>query len=107
MHRVHQVRSCGLRDFLACHPRQTSYRHVHGGTPLHILGTQDVKSSRCTLAARRLEDILRLRHRGCGTLTSGGCASTTPTSTSTAPRDPFGLPRIDQVIDSTACCDLL
>jgi hypothetical protein len=24
-------------------------------------------SSRCTLAIRGLEDILRLRHRGCGT----------------------------------------
>jgi hypothetical protein len=23
------------------------------------------------------------------------------------PKDPFGLPRIDQVIDSTASCDLL
>jgi hypothetical protein len=23
------------------------------------------------------------------------------------PKDPFGLPRIDQIIDSTACCDLL
>jgi hypothetical protein len=37
---------------------------------------------------------------------SGGCPSTTPTSTSTA-QDPFGLPRIDQVIDSTVGCDLL
>jgi hypothetical protein len=59
-HRVRQVRSRGLRDFLSCHPRQTSYRQVHGGTPLHILGTQDAKSGRCTLAARGLEDILRL-----------------------------------------------
>jgi hypothetical protein len=28
--------------------------------PLHLLGTQDAKSSRCTLTARGLEDILRL-----------------------------------------------
>jgi hypothetical protein len=40
---------------------------IHGGTPLHLLGIQDAKSSRCTLTARRLEDILRLRHRSCGT----------------------------------------
>jgi hypothetical protein len=33
--------------------------------------------------------------------------STTPTSTRTYPKDPFGLPRIDQAIDSTAGCDLL
>jgi hypothetical protein len=39
--------------------------------------------------------------------TSGGCVSTTPTSTRTYPKDPFGLPRIDQAIDSTAGCDLL
>jgi hypothetical protein len=51
-HQVHQVQSRGLRDFLPCHSRQTSYRQVHGGTPLHILGTQDAKSGRCTLATR-------------------------------------------------------
>jgi hypothetical protein len=56
-----------VADFLSCHPRQTSYRQVHGGTSLHILGTQDAKSSRCTLATRGLEDIFRLRHRSCGT----------------------------------------
>jgi hypothetical protein len=54
-HRVHQVRSRELRDFLPCHPRQTGYRQVHGGTPLHLLGTQDAKSSRCTLTARDLK----------------------------------------------------
>jgi hypothetical protein len=42
------------------HPRQTGYRQVHGGTPLHLLGTQDAKSCRSTLIARGLEDILRL-----------------------------------------------
>jgi hypothetical protein len=63
----YQVRSCGLRDFLPCHPRQTDYREVHGGTPLHILGTQNAKSCWSTFTARGLEDILRLRHRGCGT----------------------------------------
>jgi hypothetical protein len=52
---------------LPCHPRQTSYHQVHGGTPLHLLGTQDAKSGRCTLTARGLEDILRLQHRSCGT----------------------------------------
>ena len=41
------------------------------------------------------------------TTTNGGCVSTTQTSTSTAPKDPFGLPRIDQVIDSMAGCILL
>jgi hypothetical protein len=46
-------------DFLPCHPRQTSHRQVHGGTSLHVLGTQDAKSSRCTLIARGLEDILQ------------------------------------------------
>jgi hypothetical protein len=35
--------------------------------PLHVLGTQNAKSCRCTLATRGLEDILRLRHRSCGT----------------------------------------
>jgi hypothetical protein len=49
------------------HAIQTSYRQVHGGTSLHVLGTQDAKSGRCTLIARGLEDILRLRHRSCGT----------------------------------------
>jgi hypothetical protein len=34
--------------------------------PLHLLGTQDAKSGRCTLTARGLEDILRLRHGSCG-----------------------------------------
>jgi hypothetical protein len=34
--------------------------------PLHLLGTQDAKSSRCTLTARGLEDLARLRHRSCG-----------------------------------------
>jgi hypothetical protein len=57
-HRVHQVRSHGLRDFLPCHPRQTSYCQVHGGTSLHVLGTQDAKSGRFTLIARGLEHIL-------------------------------------------------
>jgi hypothetical protein len=47
--------------------RKASYRQVHGGTPLHVLGTQSVKSCWCTLAARGLEDFLRLRHRRCGT----------------------------------------
>jgi hypothetical protein len=45
---------------------ETSY-HAILGTSLHILGTQDAKSGRCTLAARGLEDILRLRHKSCGT----------------------------------------
>jgi hypothetical protein len=27
------------RNLLLCHPWQTSYRHVHGSTPLHLLGT--------------------------------------------------------------------
>jgi hypothetical protein len=61
-YRVHQVRSRGLRDFLPRHPRQTCYRQVHGGTPLHLLSTQDAKSSGCTLTARGLEDLARLRH---------------------------------------------
>jgi hypothetical protein len=43
LHRVHQVRSRGLRNFLPCHPRQTSYRQIHVGTPLHVLGTQHAK----------------------------------------------------------------
>jgi hypothetical protein len=34
--------------------------------PLHLLGTQDAKSSGCTLTARGLEYFARLRHRGCG-----------------------------------------
>jgi hypothetical protein len=38
---------------------------------------------------------------------SFGCASTTPVSISHAPKDPFPLPRIDQIIDSTSGCDLL
>jgi hypothetical protein len=40
----------------------SSWRH-----PLHLLGTQDVKSCRSTHTARALEDILRLRHRSRGT----------------------------------------
>jgi hypothetical protein len=44
---------------------ETSY-HAIGGTPLHLLGTQDAKSSGCTLTARGLEDFARLRHRSCG-----------------------------------------
>jgi hypothetical protein len=35
---------------------ETSY-HAIGGTPLHLLGTQDGKSSGCTLTARGLEDF--------------------------------------------------
>jgi hypothetical protein len=62
LYRVRQVRSRGLRDVLPCHPQQTGYRQVHGGTPLHLLGTQDAKPSRCTLAPRGLEDLARLRH---------------------------------------------
>jgi hypothetical protein len=61
-HRVHQVQGCGLRDFLPCYPRQTSYHQVHDGTPVHLLGTQDAKSCRSTDIVRGLEDILRLRH---------------------------------------------
>ena len=33
--------------------------------------------------------------------------STSPTSTKRAYKDPFPLPRIDQIVDSTAECDLL
>jgi hypothetical protein len=65
-YRVHQIRSRGLRDILPCHPRQTVYRQVHGGTPLHLLGFQDAKSNGCTVTARGLEDFTRLRHRSCG-----------------------------------------
>jgi hypothetical protein len=66
LYRVHQVRGRGLRDFLPRHPRQTSRRQVHGGAPLHLLGTQDAKPSRCTLSSRGLEDLSRLRHRSRG-----------------------------------------
>jgi hypothetical protein len=34
--------------------------------PLHLLGTQDAKPSRCTLSSRGLEDLSRLRHRSRG-----------------------------------------
>jgi hypothetical protein len=46
---------------------ESQSRQVHGGTSLHILGTNDAKCGRCTLTVRGLEDILRLRHRSCGT----------------------------------------
>jgi hypothetical protein len=65
-YRVRQVRGRGLRDILPCHPRHTGHRQVHGGAPLHLLGTQDAKSSRCTLTPRGLEDLARLRHGSCG-----------------------------------------
>jgi hypothetical protein len=54
---------------------ETSYHAILGRSaiakfmavpPLHLLGTQDVKSGRCTLTARRLEDLARLRHESCG-----------------------------------------
>jgi hypothetical protein len=37
---------------------------------------------------------------------NGGCVSTTPISTH-CPKDPFPLPRIDQIVESTAGCVLL
>jgi hypothetical protein len=37
----------------------------------------------------------------------GACVSTIPISISTIRRNPFGLPRIDQVVDSTAGCSML
>jgi hypothetical protein len=39
---------------------ETSYHailSIHGGAPLHLLGTQDAKSSRYTLSPRGLEDL--------------------------------------------------
>jgi hypothetical protein len=44
---------------------ETSY-HAILGRP--AIATQDAKPSGCTLTARGLEDILRLQHRSCGTL---------------------------------------
>jgi hypothetical protein len=35
------------------------------------------------------------------------CASTTPVSARHAPKHPFPLPQIDQIVDSTSGCDLL
>jgi hypothetical protein len=54
---------------------ETSYHAILGRpaiakfmavAPLHLLGTQDAKSSWCTLTARGLEDIARLRHGSYG-----------------------------------------
>ena len=38
---------------------------------------------------------------------SGGCVLTTQVSTRRAPKDPFPLPRIDQMVDSTSRCEAL
>jgi hypothetical protein len=49
-----------FETILPCHPRQTDHRQVHGGAPLHLLGTQDAKPSRCTLSPSGHEDLARL-----------------------------------------------
>jgi hypothetical protein len=53
---------------------ETSYHAILGrpaiakfmAAPHYILGTQDAKSSRCTLSPRGLEDLARLRHGSYG-----------------------------------------
>jgi hypothetical protein len=51
---------------------ETSYHAILGRLAIAKFmavphGTQDAKPSGCTLTARGLEDILRLRHKSCGT----------------------------------------